>query len=100
MPGFKNRRPNRERAISASSAAKNFGRLIEQVRSERAVYVVERGGAPAVRITPVATARFTIGDLVGFLRAEPRPDDAYLDAVETGVSALNRPAVPKNPWAR
>ena len=39
--------------VPATEAAKNFGRLVDRVREERAVVVVERGGIPVARIVPV-----------------------------------------------
>jgi hypothetical protein len=43
-----NARRHRSRAgsVSATDAAKNFGRLVNRVREERATYIVERGGTP------------------------------------------------------
>jgi hypothetical protein len=84
--------------VSATRAAKTFGRLIEHVRSERAEYVVERGGTPAVRIVPASERRCTGADLIGLFKAHAKVDEEYLAAVESGVSSLNRPSVPKNQW--
>lgn len=93
-------RLDRGRVISSTAASKNFGRLIEHVRTERAEYVVERGGAPAVRIVPAAAHRCSAADLVELLKSLGRPDEAYLEAVESGVATLNRPSVPENRWGR
>lgn len=87
------------RTISASEAAKNFGALVDRVREERAAYVVERSGVPVVRVVPVERERATVADLVAVLRAAPSPDPAFLDEVERGVAFLNKPAVPRDPWA-
>ena len=38
--------------VSATEAAKNFGRLIDRVRETRATYVVERGGTPVATVSP------------------------------------------------
>lgn len=88
------------RVISATAAAKSFGALIDRVRSERAEYVVERAGAPVVRLSPVTAVRCTGADLVNWLRSRARQDEAYLAAVEAGMKASNRPSVPENRWAR
>jgi hypothetical protein len=93
----KKRPAARVRAISATAAAKTFGRLIEHVRSERAEYIVERGGTEAVRIVPAAR-RCTAADLVRLVRTLPRADEAYLKAVESGIAAFNKPSVPDNRW--
>jgi hypothetical protein len=84
--------------ISATTAAKTFGTLIEHVRSERAEYIVERSGTAAVRIVPVSASRCTGADLVRIVKALVRADEAYLSAVESGISTLNTPSVPKNRW--
>lgn len=86
--------------ISATAAAKNFGALIERVRSERAEYIVERGGAPAVRIAPAGSYRCSGADLVELLKSHARPGEPYLNAVETGIAKLNKPSVPENRWER
>ena len=88
------------RKISASEAAKNFGALADRVRSERAAYVVERGGVPVVRIEPVDVVRCTLSDLAGWLSDRDPLDPAYLDEVERVVEAANAPAVPGDPWER
>jgi hypothetical protein len=84
--------------ISATTAAKTFGALIEHVRSERAEYIVERGGTPAVRIVPASVSRCTGADLVSLLKTSIKADERYLAAVETGILALNKPSIPKNRW--
>jgi antitoxin (DNA-binding transcriptional repressor) of toxin-antitoxin stability system len=88
----------RRRAISATAAAKTFGRLVDDVRSQRAEYIVERGGKPVVRIVAATEHRCTAADLLQVLRALPKTDEAYLKAVESGIAALNKPQVPENRW--
>ena len=92
------RRSDRTRLISATDAAKTFGRLIEHVRSERAEYIVERSGTAAVRIVPVSVSRCTGADLIGLFKTLAKADEDYLTAVESGMSSLNKPSVPKNRW--
>ena len=84
--------------ISATDAAKTFGRLIEHVRSERAEYIVERSGTAAVRIVPASASRCTARDLIALFKSLTTADEDYLAAVESGISALNKPSVPKNRW--
>jgi hypothetical protein len=86
--------------VSATEAAKNFGRLVNTVRDERAVYVVERGGVPVAEIGPPAAPPFRMADLVELLRTLPRPDEAYWREIRKGQTKLNKRRVPKNPWAR
>ena len=91
-------RAGRVRMISATTAAKTFGRLIEHVRSERAEYIVERSGTAAVRIVPASASCCTGADLVRLLKTPVKADEAYLTAVESGIATLNKPSVPKNRW--
>jgi antitoxin (DNA-binding transcriptional repressor) of toxin-antitoxin stability system len=85
-----------ESHISAAEAAETFPDVIERVRSHGDVFVVEREGEPICRIEPIVPARRTVRDLVRLLQAAPRPDDAYLDAVEEVVQ--NQPTLPETPW--
>jgi len=86
--------------VSATDAAKNFGRLVDRVREERATYVVERGGTPVARIGPVERARFTMADFKALAGSLPRAGDTYLKAVERAAARHNRPRARRNPWAR
>ena len=88
------------RVVSASEAAKNFGALVDRVRSDRAEYVIERGGKPVARIAPVAVERCTLRDLVSWLGTREPLDAGYLEEVERAVAAFNEPAVPGTPWER
>lgn len=45
---------------------------------------------------PVGRTQRTVRDLVRLLQSAPRPDDAYLDAVEE--VANNQPTLPEVPW--
>lgn len=87
-----------ESHISAAEAARMFPDMIERVRSQGEVFVVEQAGEPICRIAPVAPARLTVRDLVQLLETAPRPDDAYCDAVEE--IAQNQPTLPETPWER
>lgn len=89
-----------ERTIPATEAAKNFGQLVNRVRETSAVYTIERGGVPVAQIGPVVAFHCTVADLVASLKSAPRLPEEYLEAVEAGVKAANRPAVPRNPWGR
>lgn len=84
--------------ISAAEAAQTFPEMIERVRSQGEVFVVERAGEPICRIAPMGPAPRTVRDLVRLLQSAARPDDAYLDAVEE--IANNQPTLPETPWER
>ena len=89
-------------SITATDAAKNFGRLVDRVREAGATYVIERHGRPAAQIGPVeplATPK-TLRDLVEALKAAPKLDEEILRYIEDGITIYNRPDVPKNPWER
>ena len=88
----------RPRTVSATYAAKSFGRLVDRVRTERAHYVVERGGTAVAQIGPVTASLCTVADLVDLLGGRDRLSEAYLREVEAGVASLNQPSVPGDPW--
>ncbi|MCC7417691.1 MAG: hypothetical protein IT176_11165 [Acidobacteria bacterium] len=95
------RRPRRrDTRVSATTAAKNLGRLVDRVREERITYVVERAGTPVARIGPVERAPFTMADFRALLATAPPADEAYLTALEGAAARHNRPRVRRNPWAR
>jgi len=85
--------------VSATEAAKNFGRLVTMVREGRTEFVVERAGLAVARIAPVGDRVFTGRDLVELLMRTGAPDGAFRREVEAGRARLNAPEVPRNPWA-
>lgn len=98
--GSTERRPSRRTAVPATEAAKHFGRLVDRVREERAVYVVERGGVPVAQLGPVERPPFTMADFKALAHESPAADDAYLREVERAAERHNRPRVRSNPWDR
>ena len=70
------------RSVSATEAAKNFGRLVDLVRENRVEYVVERAGVPVATIAPVSDRAYRGRDLVALLRGASVPDAAFGRAVE------------------
>jgi antitoxin (DNA-binding transcriptional repressor) of toxin-antitoxin stability system len=86
--------------VSATEAAKNFGRLVDRVREERATYVVERGGKAVARIVPVERAAFTMADFRRLTAVLPHPGEEYLTAVGRATARRSRPRTRRNPWAR
>jgi antitoxin (DNA-binding transcriptional repressor) of toxin-antitoxin stability system len=86
--------------VSATEAAKNFGRLVDQVRETRTTYVVERGGTPVARISPVEGRVLTLADFKALVSRLPRADPDYLDGVAGVSAAHSKPRVRRNPWGR
>ena len=86
--------------IAATDAAKNFGHLVSRVREEGATYIVERGGKPVARISPVGVTGSTMAALKTLVAARPQADAGYGRAVERAVRRHNRPRLHRNPWAR
>jgi antitoxin (DNA-binding transcriptional repressor) of toxin-antitoxin stability system len=86
--------------VSATEAAKNFGRLVDRVREERVTYDIERGGKPVAQIAPVGRPPFTMGDFKALVRTLPSSGDEYLTIVERASTRRNRPRIRRNPWER
>jgi prevent-host-death family protein len=92
---------NAGKRIPATTAAKNFGTLVDRVRDHGTTFIVERHGRPVAQIGPVdATPKGTLKSLATYIRQAPRIDEQTLKYIEEGVAAANRPAVPANPWER
>ena len=102
MPKHRKARPVRDDGfrVSATEAAKNFGRLVHRVREEHATYIVERGGKPVAQIGPATGQSFSMADFKALVRRLPSADSDYLDAVERAAARHNRPRVRRNPWGR
>jgi prevent-host-death family protein len=94
-----NRRRPRHR-VSATDAARNFSRLVDKVREERASYVIERGGKPVARIAPAERLHFTMAELKVLVASLPAAGVEYLRLVEHASARHNRPRVRRNPWER
>ena len=87
--------------IPATTAAKNFGTLVDRVRDHGTTFLIERHGRPVAQIGPVdAVPKATLRGLAAYLKAAPRIDEQTLRFVEQGIEAANRPRVPENPWER
>lgn len=100
LPGSRAGRLRRSsRTVSASYAAKNFGALVDAVRENRAVYVVERAGQPVVQLVPAPRLHATLTDLADLYREPGRLPEEYLREVQRGIAQLNSPSVPRDPWA-
>jgi len=87
--------------IPATTAAKNFGTLVDRVRDHGTTFLIERHGRPVAQIGPVdAVPKATLRGLAAYLKAAPKIDEQTLRFVEQGIEAANRPGVPDNPWER
>jgi antitoxin (DNA-binding transcriptional repressor) of toxin-antitoxin stability system len=88
-----------ESHLSATEAARTFSDILNRVRYRGETFVIERGGEPVCRMTPVAApGRFTAKDLARLLETHPRPDALYLDAVEEAVASQS--TLPGSAWER
>ena len=88
-------------AITASHAAKNFGRLADRVREHGATYVITRHGRAIAQIGPVENEPpKTLSGLVEYLKTAPKLDEEVLRYIEEGRAIYNKPEVPRNRWER
>jgi antitoxin (DNA-binding transcriptional repressor) of toxin-antitoxin stability system len=82
----------RESDISATEAARNLSDLINRVVYRGEEFLVQRGGEPVCRISPVRYAQCSVAALSNFLRYVPGPDAEYWD--ELAAAADNDPCLP------
>lgn len=87
------------RVVTATEAAERFGAIIDRVREDRAVHLVERGGAPVAQIGPAPSRAFTVQDFVDLVESTPRASEEHLRAVEEGIAVSQQQQVPADPWA-
>src|SRR3954463_8983973 len=79
--------------IAATDAAKNFGHLVSRVREEGATYVIERGGKPVARISPVGVTGSTMAALKALAASRTQADAGYAREVERASRRHNTPRV-------
>lgn len=85
--------------VAATTAAKNFGTLVDRVRDDGVTYIVERHGRAVAQIGPVTVVpKMTLRKLAALMKKAPKLDEHTLRFIENGIETLNRPAVPENPW--
>jgi prevent-host-death family protein len=86
------------RTVPATTAAKNFGALVDRVRETGVAYVIERKGRPIAEIGPVTERRCTVGDLAGWLEAHAAVPPEFTGAVTAHLGRVNRPRIPSARW--
>ncbi len=89
----------RVRRLSTTQVARRFSDVVNRVRYQNEVVIVERGREPVCAIGPVQPAStFTGADLVALLRSLPSPGTAYLEAVKEGIR--RQPRAEEGKWPR
>jgi antitoxin (DNA-binding transcriptional repressor) of toxin-antitoxin stability system len=82
--------------ISATSAARNLSDLINKVRYRSEEFIIERGGEPVCRLSPLV-AVCKGADLKKLMSTLSKPDPPFWDAVEEAVK--HQPELPGAPWS-
>jgi antitoxin (DNA-binding transcriptional repressor) of toxin-antitoxin stability system len=84
--------------ISATEAARSFSDVVARVRYRGEEFIVERGGEPVCKISPVGAgaAKTTIGDVLSLLDNLPAVDDAFRAAVLDLTRTQGD--LPRSPW--
>src|SRR3712207_6757497 len=99
-----------ELRVTVQEAIATLGELLDRVNARGDTVVIEQDGRPLGELVaprssampsvkPLA-APATVRDLVTLLRASPRLDDGWAEAVEEAVRRGNEPMVPESPWDR
>ena len=84
--------------LSATQAVRQFSDLLNRVRYRGEEFIIERGGEQICTISPIKPATCTGAELAELLRALPKPDPGYWDAVEEATKHYTE--MPKSPWER
>ena len=85
-------------SISATQAARSFSDILARVRYRGEEFLIEKGGEPVCRLTPVRVAARTARQLASIIGSLPKPDAQYLKEVER--VSKRQPKVPKSRWGR
>lgn len=83
--------------VTATKAAREFSDLVNRVHYQGEEFIIERGGEPVCRLSPVETKKFTIADMVTLLESIPKPDPEYWDDLEEIIRNQPRETF-KSPW--
>jgi antitoxin (DNA-binding transcriptional repressor) of toxin-antitoxin stability system len=75
-----------DRTISATEAARTFSDVLNRIRYQGVTFTIERGGEVIARIVPAGRVGFAGADLAALLRAAPRPDKGFADALEATLA--------------
>ena len=88
------------KTISATEAARSFADVLTRVSHKGEEFIVERGGEPVCRISPVGPAtRSTAGDLARAIAAISWPDPEYFKILSELVRKQDKISL-EDPWAR
>ena len=82
--------------VSATEAARRFSDLLNRVRYGRETFVVVRGGEDVAEISPVASRRVTLQELVEKLHRVGLPDPGFADDV--AEIQASQPPIGEAPW--
>ena len=75
------------RRLSATELSKRLSDVLNRVHYQRETVIVERGGKPLCRLTPVPAALdFQLSDLVALLDSMPSAGEDWAAAVARGVA--------------
>ena len=86
-----------ESHLTATEAIRSFSELLERVRVRGETFVIESGGVPVCRMTPVVANGHPSGEaLARRIEGLPRPDPHFADDLETIVR--QQPHLPDSPW--
>lgn len=84
--------------ITATEAARTFSDVIARVHYRGEEFIVEKGGQPVCRISPVGhgATKSTVGDVIDLLASMPPFDDEYRKTVLELTRKQQK--LPRSPW--
>lgn len=86
------------KTISATEAARSFADVLTRVSHKGEEFIVERGGEPVCRISPVGpTTRSTAGELALAIAAVSWPDADYFKTLSDLLRKQDKISM-EDPW--
>jgi len=83
--------------ITATEAARNFSKLLDDIEHGRRRFTVTRGGRPIATVEPAGPRSVTVRDLLDGIRRAPRPDDRFGEDLQRARRALGTLST-DDPW--
>jgi prevent-host-death family protein len=81
--------------MSATDAARNFSRLLDDVEHHGRSVTILRGGRPVATVIPAAPRTITVAELLQAVRSFPAPDTDLADDLRQARADL---PVERDPW--
>ena len=86
----------KETTITATELARSLSDILNRVKYQGEVFVVQRNGEPIATLTPAPPRPMTLAEFFRYMDTIPRPDDQFAD--DLAKIHENQPPVEIRDW--